>query len=126
MSFIDKEERAYVRVLLDIPCEFSVLDYAAERGKGEIVNLSLAGFALKTNADISTGENLRVSVVLPDGFKCGFSGVLVREIGDKNYAFKIIQMEAQDRAILGDFILTQLEEENYIIKKFMKRSDAEN
>lgn len=126
MSIKGEEKRDYVRVLLDIPCKFSSIDYPTENADGKIVNLSLGGFAFETATEINLGENLKFNVSLPNGFKCGFSGQVTRKIDDDKYALKLTQINMLDRMKLGDFIMSQLEDQNYLIKKFLKRKDAEN
>lgn len=121
-----EEKRNYVRVLLDIPCKFSSVDYPTANADGKIVDLSLGGFACETKTEINLGENIRFEVSLPNGFKCGFSGQVTREIGNNKYGMKLTQINMLDRLKLGDFIMSQLEEQNYVIKKFLQRKDAEN
>lgn len=121
-----EEKRDYVRVLLDIPCKFSSVDYPTENAAGKIVNLSVGGFAVETDNEVNLGENLKFTVSLPNGFECGFSGQVVREIGNSKYGLKLTQINMLDRMKLGDFIMSQLEEQNYLIKKFLQRKDAEN
>ena len=121
-----EEKRDYVRVLLDIPCKFSSVDYPTDNADGKIVNLSVGGFAVETNNEVNLGENLKFAVSLPNGFECGFSGQIIREMGNNRYGIKLTQINMLDRMKLGDFIMSQLEEQNYIIKKFLQRKDAEN
>jgi hypothetical protein len=121
-----EEKRNYVRVLLDIPCKFSSVDYPTDNADGKIVNLSVGGFAVETNNEVNLGENLKFDVSLPNGFECGFSGQIVREMGNNRYGLKLTQINMLDRMKLGDFIMSQLEEQNYLIKKFLQRKDAEN
>ena len=122
-----EEKREYVRVILDIPFKFSLPGYPAEKSEGRITDLSIGGMAIETSAEINVGENLTMDIALPNGLSCSLSGQVLREIGDSNkYGIKLVQVSISDRIKLGDFIMNQLEEQNYVIKKFMKRKDAEN
>jgi len=121
-----EEKRDYVRVLLDIPCKFSSVDCPTDNADGKIVNLSVGGFAVETSNEINLGENLKFDIALSNGLKCGFSGQVVREMGNNKYGLKLTQINMLDRMKLGDFIMSQLEEQNYLIKKFLQRKDAEN
>lgn len=121
-----EEKRKYVRILLDIPCKFSLLDYPTENADCKIVDLSLGGISIETDSDISIDENLMLKVSLPDGFNCELSGQVMREMSSKKYVLKVTQINMLDRVKLGNFIMAQLEEQNYLIKKFLKSKDAEN
>jgi len=96
-----EEKRNYVRVLLDIPCKFSSVDYPTDNADGKIVNLSVGCFAVETNNEVNLGENLKFDVSLPNGFKCGFSGQIIREMGNNKYGLKLTQINMLDRLKLG-------------------------
>lgn len=124
--FQGEEKRKYIRVILDIPCKFSSLDYPAEEVGCRIVDLSVGGFSIETAAAPTVGETLKFNMSLPGIRPLEFSGQVLREVSEQKYALSISKISPGDRIKLGDFILTRLEEQNYIIKKFLNRKDAEN
>ena len=121
-----EEKRKYIRVMLDIPCKFSSLDYPAEEIGCNIVDLSIGGFSIETSGALTVGENLRFNISFPGVQQFEFLGQVLREVGEQKYALRLSKISTGDRIKLGNFILARLEEQNYIIKKFLKRKDAEN
>ena len=64
-----EENRRFVRVLLDIPCKFSLQDNLKEKIEGKIIDLSISGISLETEKEISVGENLNFYLSLSDNSK---------------------------------------------------------
>ncbi|MBN1383775.1 MAG: PilZ domain-containing protein [Elusimicrobia bacterium] len=124
--FQGEEKRKYIRVMLDLPCRFSSVDCPSGETEGKIIDLSLGAFAIETSSELTIGENLKFNMSLPGVQEFEFSGQVLREVGERKYALRLSRISLSNRAKLGNFILTRLEEHNYVIKKFLKRKDAEN
>jgi hypothetical protein len=115
-----EEKRKTVRILIEVPFKFSSLDYPTENADGKMVDLSVSGVSVETDREILLGENLEIKISLPNGFNCTFNAQVAREMGNKKYGLNITKINMLDRIKLGDFIMTQLNEQTSIIKKMLK------
>ncbi|MEW6555732.1 MAG: PilZ domain-containing protein [Elusimicrobiota bacterium] len=120
-----EEKRKFVRVLLDIPCKFSSMDYPTENADAKVIDISVNGVSIETNTEVTLGENLQLKIMLPNGLNCEFAGQVMWNKSGQNirkYGLKLTKINMLDRIKLGDFIMSQLAEQNYLIKQFLKKN----
>ncbi len=65
-----KEKRKHLRVNVDLPLEYRVLDTPQPRALGGLViNASESGLLLHSVKDIPVGAKLRIAVLFPQGYE---------------------------------------------------------
>ena len=121
-----EESRRFIRVLLDIPCEFSLKDNLKEKNEGKIIELSISSIFLEAKKEMHVGENLKFYIKLPNELHCEFFGQVARKVGKKEYGIKFEDIDELTRLKLGDFIIDYLAEQNRVVRLFMQVKRSEN
>ena len=118
------ERRQHLRISMDLPLEYCVLDSPHARG-GMVINASETGFLIRSVKDIPKGIRLNIAVLFPKGFELNNFKVLAEIIWKDicweedweghEYGTKFVQIEEEDlqklKQLLSEQVLIPTEED---------------
>ncbi len=76
-----KEKRKHLRMNMDLPLEYQVLDAPQPRAQGGLViNASESGLLLQSIKDMPVGTKLKIAVLFPQGYELASFEVLAEVV----------------------------------------------